>query len=213
VTTIVLVRHGQTEWNRDGRFRGRSDVALDPVGRAQAQACARRIAAGWRPSAVYSSPLSRAVHTAQPIAEQQGLKVSVRQHLIDLNFGDWEGLKLSEARLRWPDLVDGWLGDPGSVRPPRGEGLETLRERALAEVRSLARAHAEETIVVVSHDALNRVLVLAALDAPLGAFFRVGQDTAAINVLSVDEQGIVVEVVNDTCHLQPASSQETPDAR
>jgi broad specificity phosphatase PhoE len=201
VTRIVLIRHGQTEWNREFRFRGRKDVDLDETGRVQALACARRVASRWKPVAVYSSPLSRAVHTAEPIAAQLELRVVVRPHLIDMSFGDWEGLSMAEARAKWPDVLAGWLQDPASVRPPRGEPLETLRERTVTELRALAHLHDDATIAVVSHDAVNRVLILAALEGSLGAFFRVGQDTAAINVIEIGEAEMRVQLANDTCHL------------
>jgi len=92
MTQTVLVRHGQTEWNRDLRFRGRTDIDLDEIGRA------RQVAARWKPVAVYSGPLAGAVHTAEAIAGRCGLHVAVRPHLIDTSFGDWHGLTIEEAR-------------------------------------------------------------------------------------------------------------------
>jgi broad specificity phosphatase PhoE len=201
VTRIILVRHGQTEWNREERFRGRIDVDLNETGRAQAEACARHIAARWTPSAVYSSPLSRAVHTAEPIAHRCGLHVQRLEGLTDIDYGEWHGLTPEDARMRWPDLTEAWLRTPGRVGPPGGESLGALQKRVLAAVQFLTRTHVDGTIVAVAHKVVNRVLLLTAVDADLDAFFRVGQATGAINVIEATEQVLRAVVMNDTCHL------------
>lgn len=92
MTRIVLIRHGQTEWNRLERFRGRADLSLNEVGLAQAEATARRIAAAWPASAVYSSPLKRAMETAKIIAEALALAVQPLAGLMDIDYGEWQGL-------------------------------------------------------------------------------------------------------------------------
>jgi probable phosphoglycerate mutase len=201
VTRIVLVRHGETEWNREERFRGRIDVDLNETGRAQAEACARAIAARWAPSAVYSSPLSRAVHTAEPIARRCGLAVQRLEGLTDIDYGEWHGLTPEDARARWPDLTEAWLRTPGRVAPPGGESLGVVQARALAAVEQLARTHADDTVVAVAHTVVNRVLLLAAVGADLDAFLRLGQATGAINVLEAGGPVLRAVAVNDTCHL------------
>jgi probable phosphoglycerate mutase len=201
LTRIILVRHGQTEWNREERFRGRIDVDLNETGRAQALACARTIAARWTPSAVYSSPLSRAVHTAEPIADRCGLEVRRLEALTDIDYGEWHGLTPENARTRWPDLTEAWLRTPGRVGPPGGESLRAVQARALAAVQLLARTHVDGTIVAVAHKVVNRVLLLTAMGADLDAFFGVGQATGAINVVEAGEHGLCAVVVNDTSHL------------
>lgn len=201
MTRVLLVRHGETEWNREDRFRGRIDVHLNDTGRAQAEACARRIAARWQPAAVYSSPLSRAMHTAEPIATHCGLSVKTLEAVADLDYGEWHGLTPAEARTRWPEALDAWFQKPGSSQPPAGESLLALQKRAVSAMHSLRVAHADAAVVVVAHDIVNRVLLLAAFDAGLDAVFRIGQATSAINVIDVTESGLHPIVVNDTCHL------------
>jgi probable phosphoglycerate mutase len=201
VTCIVLVRHGETEWNREERYRGRIDVDLDDTGRAQAEACARRIAAAWQPVAVYASPLVRAVHTAQPIAALCGLAVETIPDLVDIDYGDWHGLTAAEAAARWPDLAEAWERSPGSAAPPRGEPVRALQRRAVAALERLGEGHPSGTVVAVSHTAFNRAAILGALGGPLDAFHRVGQSNGAINVIDVANRRFVVWSVNDTCHL------------
>jgi len=123
---IVLVRHGQIEWNRVERFRGRADVPLNDVGLAQAEATGRRVAAGWRVSAIYASPLSRAVRTAEAIAAHFGLPVHVHPGLADIDYGRWQGLTPEEARARWPEEVDAWYHAPERAQIPGGETLAEL---------------------------------------------------------------------------------------
>jgi broad specificity phosphatase PhoE len=201
MTRIILVRHGQTEWNREQRFRGRTDVDLDETGRAQAVACARAIAARWTPSAVFSSPLSRAVHTAEPIADRCGLPVQTLAGLTDIDYGEWHGLTREEARAGWPELTEAWFRTPGRVAPPGGESLQAVQGRLLESVKLLAGKHPDGTVAAVGHEVVNRVLLLAALGADLDCFFRVGQATGAINVIEAGEDGLCAVVVNDTCHL------------
>jgi broad specificity phosphatase PhoE len=201
VTRIILVRHGQTEWNREERFRGRVDVDLNDTGRAQAEACARAIAARWKPAAVYSSPRSRAVHTAEAVARRLGLSVHVEPGLDDLDFGEWHGLTEEEARARWPERIEVWLRSPGTVPPPGGESLQALQARGLAALTSLAARHVDATLVAVAHNAVNRVLLLAAQGAPLEGYFRVDQETSAINVIDEDGGQLTAVLVNDTRHL------------
>ena len=202
MTTIVLVRHGETDLNRDRRFRGRLDVPLNAVGRGQAEACARRITDEWKPTGVYSSPLSRAVQTAQPIARGLGLSVQVDAAFADLDYGQWQGLTLDEARRRWPDLVEAWHKDAACVAPPGGESLLEVQSRAVAGLRAIVARREPTTLVVVAHDAVNRLLLLAALDAPLSAFARVGQATGAVNVIEASNGVLGVAKLNDTCHLR-----------
>jgi len=201
MTRIILVRHGQTEWNRVERFRGRADIPLNAAGIAQAEAVARRIAADWTPSAVYASPLGRAVQTARAIAAPFELEVRPHPGLNDIDFGDWQGLTPDEAKARWPELVEAWLRTPQSARIPGGESLAGLGERSLRAVRELAARHDGETIVVVGHTVLNRTLILVLLGLGLERFWRIRQDTAAINVIEAENGLFSLVALNDTCHL------------
>jgi len=116
-TVLYLIRHGQTAWNVEEVFRGRADVPLDERGRAQARATAS-VLASQPLAAVYSSPLQRAVLTARPIAEARGLAVEVDERLTDLDFGEWQGKTLTEARRTWPELFARWERDPRPWNSP-----------------------------------------------------------------------------------------------
>jgi len=140
MTRIILVRHGQTEWNRVVRFRGIIDVPLNDTGLAQARAVGRRLASSPI-SAVYSSPLSRAYQTAEAIAKPHGLTVVPHEGLRDMNFGDWGGLTPEEAEGMSPDLLPRWYTEPHLIRPPKGGTLGELRERAVPFVQDIVARH------------------------------------------------------------------------
>jgi broad specificity phosphatase PhoE len=205
---IILVRHGETEWNRVERFRGRADVPLNATGLAQAEATGRRVAAEWQPVAIYSSPLSRAVKTAEAIARHFDLAVQVHPGLIDIDYGQWQGLTPDEARQRWPEMLAAWYNAPHTARIPGGETLDDLRTRALATIMELTARHAGESIVVVGHTVVNRIILLGVLGLGNERFWRLRQDTCAVNVFEAEGDDFTLVSLNDTCHLRGMGQPE-----
>jgi len=205
VVRVILVRHGQTAWNKVERFRGREDLPLDETGRQQAQAAARYIATSWTPSVVYTSPLLRSVETAAAIADACQVEAWVNPELIDIDYGQWQGLTPDEAAAHRPGLYQTWLTAPQKVGFPDGESLADVRSRAFASLEKLIRAHAGKTIVVVAHTVVNRLLLCAILGLDNSRFWRLRQETTAINVLEWDGGDFTLVTLNDTCHLRPVS--------
>jgi len=201
MTRFILVRHGRTAWNREERFRGRHDLLLDETGLRQAYAAAVHLLD--RPiTAVYSSPLKRTMETAKVIANQRGLPVQRHEGLLDIDFGRWQGLNAEEARAQDPELFRTWLEEPHKVRFPGGEALEDVRTRVTDAVEELAGAHPEETVVLVSHMVVCKVLMCAMLGLDNSHYWQVRQDVCAINAFEVGDGGTSVTLVNDTCHLK-----------
>ncbi|PKO22628.1 MAG: histidine phosphatase family protein [Chloroflexi bacterium HGW-Chloroflexi-1] len=163
MTHFILIRHGETEWNREVRFRGRADISLNDVGLAQAAATGRRIAAAWQPAAIYCSPMIRARQTAAAIAEWVSLPVQPHEGLYDIDFGQLQGLTVDEAAARWPEVVRSWVETPGATRFPGGERLADLHARAMAMLETLTVRHENETVVLVGHTVINRVILRVAL--------------------------------------------------
>ena len=211
MTLLVLVRHGQTAWNRHERFRGQADIPLDDCGLAQAARTGRHIAALWQPAAIYASPLCRTRQTAAAIAQHFDLPVQSHPGLLDIHYGDWQGLTPDEVAARWPSEFEQWHHAPATVQIPGGESLEILRERGMDAVRTLAARHTSETIVLVGHTVINRVLLLSMMGVGLEAFWRLRQDPCAINVVEAGAQGYVLCLVNQTLHLRTASAHLTHD--
>ena len=141
-TTTLLLRHGQTAMSAERRFAGRGDIPLTDLGREQAAAAAARLKARGGIDLIASSPLSRARHTAEAVAEATGAPLVTDEDLAETDFGDWEGLTFAEVMARWPDEMAAWRGS-ADVAPPGGESLSSAARRALAALdRLLAVARA-----------------------------------------------------------------------
>lgn len=201
MTRIILIRHGQTEWNRIERFRGRADVPLNETGLAQAEAVGKRVAAEFQPAAVYSSPLGRALTTAEAVARHSNLPVQVHPGLVDIDYGEWQGLTPAEARQRWPEMVEAWYRQPHTACIPGGETLAAVRRRAMATVNMLAARHATQTIACVGHTVINRIILLGVLGLGNERFWHIRQEPGAINIFEVENSEFVLVSLNDTCHL------------
>ena len=135
-TRLVIIRHGQTQWNADGRFMGQADIPLDEVGERQAQAVARRLA-GERPAAICASDLQHAWHTAQEIQAEIAKEAAPEpapclipeKRLREMKFGDWQGLTYPEIQLRFPETAAAWETNMLENAPSGGETLLQLAER------------------------------------------------------------------------------------
>ena len=200
-TRVILIRHGETEWNRVERFRGRIDIDLNEEGRRQADAVARRLS-HWRIGSIYSSPLKRARQTAEPIAAACGLEVTTLEGIQDVDYGSWAGLSAEEARAQYPEAFETWVHTPLSTQFPQGESLRRVQVRAWSTLDGVCSAHEGETVALVSHVVVNRALICAALGLVGDAFWKIGQDNAAINVLMALHGRYRVLLLNDTCHLE-----------
>jgi phosphoserine phosphatase len=198
---FILVRHGQTEWNRVERFRGQADIPLNETGFRQATATSIRIAKEWQPTAIYSSPLSRAVRTAEAIAQYFNLDVQFSSGINDIDYGKWQGLTPDEVKQHWPEEHHAWFYAPHIAKIPGGETLEDLRRRAMDTVQQLAHRYIEETIVLVGHTVINRVILLGVLGLSNKRFWHIRQDTCAISVFEAEDNDFFLVSLNDTCHL------------
>jgi len=197
---FYMVRHGETDWNREEVFRGRIDVPLNDRGRQQAEAAGRRLA-GAGVGAVCTSPLVRARETADIIARACGREVCVEEAFVDMDFGDWQGLALTEVEKRFPEPYQTWSRTPAEARIPGAESLVEVKQRAVAGITALAGRFPEDTLCVVTHRVVSKLVMAWALGLDEAAFWRIRQDTACVNVFEYDGQQAVVHLLNDTCHL------------
>ncbi|MCH8949327.1 MAG: histidine phosphatase family protein [Chloroflexi bacterium] len=203
---LLLIRHGETDRNAGRIALGREDVPLNERGRAQAQALAAGLAASGPDepiAAVYSSPLQRALATAQPLARALDLEVQTEDGLIEMDVGEAEGRALSELQERFPDFLRAWRSDQvADVPMPGGESLRQVQERAWGAVESLRERHDNETVAVVSHNFVILTLLCRALDLPLARFRRLKHDLAAVSILEIAKERQAVLSLNDRCHLR-----------
>jgi probable phosphoglycerate mutase len=184
-TLVYLARHGQTPLNESDVLRGLADPALNEIGYQQAQRLG--IALGpRRPSVVIASPLRRAVKTARPIAERAGLEVATDQRLVDRDYGQWTGASRESVINRFGSVDDA----------PDVEPRSAIRDRAIPGLTDIARRNVGGTVVVVSHDAVNRE-VLATLDGDLGDPDAIPQENGCFNTLELRGSQWAVLVVNE----------------
>jgi broad specificity phosphatase PhoE len=210
MTRIILVRHGQTPWNLDKIFRGSTDIPLNDQGREEARLAGKCLQAETI-HAAYASPLSRAQDTADAIARHHGLAVADLPGLTDLCYGDWEGMPLKEVKVRYAELYRQWETAPHTVRFPRGETLDEVRDRAMAAVEAVVRRHPEQVVLLAAHRAVNKVLIAAFIGLDNSHFWRLGQDTTAINRFHRVGGTWHIMGLNDTCHLRDLARGEYVD--
>ena len=199
MSRVLLIRHGQTEWNRQQVFRGRADIPLSNVGIEQATALAERLA--HEPiAAVYSSPLARALVTAEHVGRPHGLQPHRVEGLTDVDFGAWEGRSHEDVKREEGELYLRWQSQPHLVRLPDGETLAEVRERVMAALNDIVTRHSGNTVAVVAHRVVNKVLLCAFFGLGDDAFWRIRQDTGCLNIVECDGDQKAVLLVNDTCH-------------
>ncbi len=208
MTRIILVRHGQTVWNKEARFRGQTDVPLDDFGLRQAERTGRYIASRWPVVAVYASPLQRTMQTAEAIAAAQELEARPFDGLLDVNFGQWQGELSDEIARRYPEDFRRWIDAPHTLRFPGGETLREVRARVTNGLDEIVARHPEAAVALVSHTVANRVLLLSVIGLDNEHFWRLGQETCAVNVFDVLEDGrTIIQLLNDDSHLVDLADQ------
>jgi len=204
-TSLLLLRHGQTEQSGERRFAGRDDAPLTRDGERQAAAAGRRLARDGV-DLIVTSPLLRARRTAEAVAEATGAPLAVEDGFAEADFGQWQGLTFGEARRGWPDAMSAWLASP-DAEPPGGESLATVALRVLAGLGRLLDGHRHRTAVVVSHVTPIKALVCRTLLAPPQAMFRMNLDVASLTRIDwFDDGASVLRSFNDTAHLRPAGT-------
>ena len=197
---LILVRHGQTEWNAGGRYQGQSNVALSDTGRKQARFLAERFPVRQL-DAIYTSDLDRAKETAECVGKRLGLTVYQEKAFRELSFGDWEGLTYQEISSRWPEEAEKLFTAPDELVIPHGETFRDLQKRALDKIYSLYERHIDQTVAVFAHGAINKTILAGLMHIPLHYLWSLRQDDTAVNILRLDDGYVMVELINSTSHL------------
>ena len=200
MTRIFLIRHGETEWNKQNILQGKSDIKLSPEGIHQAQLLAEH-APFQHVHAVYSSDLIRAVNTAEILAKKFNLPVIKMPELREMNFGDWEGVPMRVLAFGQIKGFDKFFTAPERCHPPHGETFLECQARVMIGIREILANHEGQNVIVVSHGAAIRLILGAALDMPLHKIWAISQFNMALNVLRVDDGEFTVELLNSTMHL------------
>ena len=200
---FFVVRHGETDWNKLGRFQGHTDISLNDRGLSQARETAVA-SEDWGYTAIYSSPLVRTVQVAEEIAKVTPMLVSQEPGLKELNLGDLEGVTGEEMRNDWPALFAAWRTEPEKMSMPNGESLGELRDRTWQVILDIEQKHSsDDSIVVISHNFAIRSIVNELLGMPLAYFHRMSLNLASVCTFDSDERGRRLTGYNSTSHLSP----------
>lgn len=200
-TTVILVRHGQTESNINGFYMGWSDEDINDIGYTQSRSLSSRLAC-LPIASVYSSPLKRTYTTATILAKPHGLELKVLDDLIEIRLGDWQGLHTDEIRQRWPELWQQSRIDPSELTMPNGESFKQVTERAVRAFKTIVAANQGKQAVIVTHDVIIRGLVAHVLGVSNSIYRRFEINNASLSVIRVIDGNARLITLNDTSHLE-----------
>lgn len=198
MTILILIRHGQTQYNLQRKYCGFSDLPLDAAGVKQAENLAHRFKK-IQVDKIYSSDLKRAYETAKIIFKNR--PISLSKNLREINFGLFEGLDHREAMDKYPELYQEWLENPLGFKIPTGESLREVKKRVLGKISSLVYTNKQKTLAVVTHGGPIRIALCHALGRDYSSFWQMEQKNAAVNILLYHGKQKPM-VVNDTIHLK-----------
>lgn len=199
-TTILLVRHGQTESNVAGYYMGRLDEDINRTGYSQARALSARLA--HRPiDTIYTSPLRRTYSTASVLAEPHKLKLKVLDDLIEIHQGDWEGIHVDKISQGWPEQWRHTRTDPTDFTMPNGESFKEVTERSVRAFYQIVADNPDKLVVLVAHEIVVKVIIVHALGTTNSIYRHFDLTNASLSVIRVAGGKPHLVVLNDTTHL------------
>lgn len=191
MTKVHLIRHGETVDSDSRRYKGHIDVPLSENGIEQVKRAALYLRENTEFNAIYCSNLSRALNTAEIIAGPFGLKPVIHNGLKERGFGVWEGMSFDEIKEKWPDAFASWAENPVKFSPMGGESTLDVRARAMKAFNELVSKHSGDSIAIVAHGGINRVILCELLGIPLENIFRIEQEFAALNIIELWDYPVV----------------------
>lgn len=200
---LFLVRHGETEWNKEEIFRGKKDIPLNERGREQARKTGIFLK-NFKIEKIYSSPLLRAKETASILSELSGAPVFLMDEFIDIDFGVWEGLPLEEVKKEFPEQFEIWKRYPHRWKVDKSETLKEVRRRVLRGIKLLKKEQTTE-VLIVTHRVICKLIAMILLGIPNSGFWKIKFDPASISLFEYDGFNFVATMINETFHLKEYS--------
>jgi alpha-ribazole phosphatase len=199
---FFLIRHGQTSWNEEGRYQGTKDTDLTRLGIKQAKLVAKYLSRVDF-SNIYSSPLKRALNTANIINKNRSSRIIVRENLREIYFGKWEGMKIDEINQKYNEDYKNWLNDPFNNSPTGGEGFKELTIRTVKEIENIVNENSDDSnIAVISHGGVILSLLVYWLKIPVSRWKSIIQRGGAISIVIIDKDFPYISTINFTGHLK-----------
>ncbi len=199
-TQVVLVRHGETDWNKNSRYQGVMDIELNEKGQTQAKKLYKRLK-DEEFDRIYSSTLKRAYETVSEIADYQNKEVITIADLMEIDFGQWEGLTFSEIEEKYPDLAKKWAKDPTCCKPPEGEHIKEVETRVGKTIDKIVDENDGNKILIATHGGIVRIMMAYLLDLPLSRIFSIEVDNVSVSRIKFYKHYPVVKLFNSTYHL------------
>ena len=210
MTEIVLIRHGETDWNREEIFRGHADIPLNKTGLRQAGLLSQHLS-GKKLEAVVSSPLKRALVTTEIIARPHGIAPEVADGLIDFDYGRWQGLSHADVKEKYSAQYSRWLTSPHLVRIPDGERLNDVRKRALPVIANIVERFPNGIVAIVSHRVVLKVLICALLGIGDKNFWNIQIDNCGVTTFVHDGGRFILTSHNDMSFLKTLEKTSSRD--
>ena len=215
---LILIRHGESTWNRERRIQGQLDPPLSEDGLAQARRVARRFEQSTRPNlaaerhreveGLYTSDLLRATQTAEPIAASLGVKAEPMLELREIFLGEWEGMHTDDLASRYPEAWDAWTREPSWDIVPGGEGAVAFEARVESTIDRLFERHPHGDVVVVTHGGVIQIALHQVVGRTSHGIFAFRISNASLSVVERRGGRKVIARVNDTSHLEGAAAEE-----
>lgn len=203
---LILIRHGQTDWNKEYRVQGQADLPLNELGRAQAQAIAQSLK-DEKVEAIYSSPLSRALETAQAVSAYHPVAITVLNELKEMDVGETDGIYYPDLETKYPDFFRLWTADAALARFPGGETLPALQDRAWRAIQRIISSNHNDSVVVASHFFVLRTILCKVMDISLSDFRKLNISVASVSKVEFLGNKAKLVYFNDTCHLDDWSHE------
>ena len=201
ITRIIIVRHGESRGNLENRFRGRMDYELNETGLKQAGELAKALSS-LAPEVIYSSPLKRALQTAEPIARDTGLPVIQKNGFNNISLGYWEGRLKKEIAKEYPEKWDLWLTNPEKLEIEGGESFASVQKRAFSALEEIVEENRGKTLMTVSHRTTIKPLIAACIGIKEPYFWKIHVDTASYSIIHhSSKRGYCLFSLNFTDHL------------
>jgi alpha-ribazole phosphatase len=200
-TTLILIRHGETPYNRDRRYQGHRDTLLTRKGKRQTKEITIRLK-NEPLDAIYSSDLKRTRYTAKVVNRYHFLKINILPELREIDFGDWEGKTHDEIQREWKGLLAKWEKGPSKIKIPRGESIKDLAERVRSTIEKIIGNHPDQRIAIVTHGGPIRIILMDALGLGLDDWWKTITSNGGISIIEYQSNKGKVLLQNDTSHLE-----------
>ena len=198
---LFLIRHGETDGTAKGKFMGEIDFPLNKEGKIEAEKLAERLK-GEKIAAFYTSPLKRAVETAIILNQFHRLPLKKRRALKEIRLGEWEGLTLEEI-YQWDKILcQKWFFDTENFTMPGGESVKAMKKRVIDGWEEIASLHRRGTVAIITHGGAIRILICHILKLDLTLFWKIRQDTTALNIITFSQGLVTLTLLNDICHKE-----------